>query len=211
MKSKRIFIPGTVRGTEFTQDQNEFDFVISSDKRDSYGTIFTGDGWDYTRYKENPVVFYQHRSSSNDPDDLIGLTVQGPWKETLEDGTIVQVAKVRFEDAETNPKAEKIRKKIIAGTIRMASVGADVHQYRWGDKEKGEDSETVYFTRAELFEWSVVNLGSNPDANVKRNQETIEEIRTEISVPALDPAKEEIENGVSVKIARLEFVKYKSK
>lgn len=215
-KTKRIFIPGSVRGKEFTEDQKEFDFIISSEKRDSYGTIFMADGWDYNRYQENPVVFYQHRSSSNDPDDLIGTTVKGPWEETLEDGTRVQVARVRFEDGETNPKAEKIRKKIIAGTIRMASIGADVHQYRWGDKEKNEDAETLYFTRTELFEWSVVNIGSNSDASVKRS-ETMEEIKSEFKTVGKDPEpekrdhKEEKNKGISHEVARLSLVKYKYK
>lgn len=208
MKNKILYIPGTVRGTDFQDDQREFDFIISSEKRDTYGTIFTSDGWDFSRYAENPLVFFQHRSHSNDPDDLIGVTVKGPWKDQLEDGTPIILARVRFEDAETNPKAEKIRKKIIAGTIRMASVGANVTQYRWGDKEVGEDPETVYFTRQELFEWSVVNLGSNPDASVKRMDETMMEIRKEIQP---DPKKEVSKNGISAMVARLEIVKYKSK
>lgn len=204
-----------VRGTEFTEDQREFDFVITTDKRDTYGTIFTADGWDFLRYTENPVVFYQHRSGSDDPDNLIGITVKGPWQETLADGSRAWLARVRFEEEDVNPKAEKIRKKIIAGTIRMASIGADVHEYRWGDKDKGEDAETVYFTRQELFEWSVVNVGSNPSAHV-RNDETVQEIRTALA-PLLEGAgggsnnQQQETRRVSNKVARLQLMKYKSK
>lgn len=221
METKRIFLGAQVRGSQFEKDQREFDFVITTDKRDTYGTIFTADGWDFNRYTENPVVFYQHRSSGDDPDNLIGVTVKGPWKETLADGSRAWVARVRIEDEEVNAKAEKIRKKIIAGTIRMASIGADVHEYRWGDKDKGEDAETVYFTRQELFEWSVVNVGSNPSAHV-RNNEVLTEIRTALT-PAEESDKDTTEKeqrttteqkektGLRNEVARLQLEKYKSK
>lgn len=224
MKTRQLFIPAYVRAESgFKEDQKEFDFVITTDKRDSYGTIFTSDGWDFSRYKENPVVFYQHRSSGDDPDNLIGITVKGPWKETLSDGSQAHVARVRFEEEEVNEKAEKIRKKIIAGTIRMASIAADVKEYRFGDKDKGEDPNDIYFTKKELFEWSVVNLGSNPGAQAKRNDEVILEIRSERSgeegdgkekkdtkKETTDPGEGEVErHGLSVERARLEI--YKSK
>jgi len=61
----------------------------------------------------------------------------------------------------------------------MASVGARVHDYRLGNTKEGEDSGTIYFTRQELLEWSVVSVGSNPEA-FKRG---IEEIREELTVP----------------------------
>lgn len=182
MEANRMYIPAFVRGKDFTDDQREFDFVITTDKRDSYGTIFTSEGWSFERYLQNPVVFYQHRSHGDDPDNLIGITVKGPWKETLDDGSQAWVARVRFENESVNPKAEKIRKKVIAGTLRMASIGCDVLDYRWSDTSKGEPQDTIIFTRQDLFEWSVVNIGSNPSANVKRNEEVISQIRM-----ALDP------------------------
>lgn len=217
METKRIFLGAHLRGSDFTQDQTDFDFVITTEKRDTYGTVFMSDGWDFNRYAENPVVFYQHRSNGDDPDNLIGLTVKGPWAETLADGTRAWVATVRFEDKETNEKADKIRKKIIAGTIRMASIGADVHEYRWGDVDKGEDADTVYFTRQELFEWSVVNIGANSGALV-RNTETLTAIRTALT-PQQNPRiegenqekTEENRTGLSTQVARLQLAKYKSK
>lgn len=213
MESKKLYIPAFVRAEEFDQDQREFDFVITTDKRDSYGTIFTADGWDFTRYAENPVVFYQHRSSDDNPDNLIGITVKGPWKETLSDGSQAWVARVRFEDEDVNPKAEKIRKKIIAGTLRMASIGADVQDYRWSDPEKGEPEDTIIFTRQELFEWSVVNIGSNPAAIKRDNSETLQQIRSAITDQELPEKKddkvEETRNELSTVKARLNINKRK--
>ncbi|MDH7444670.1 hypothetical protein [Aquimarina sp. 2201CG14-23] len=214
MKTKRVYIPTYVRSESgFEQDQKEFDFVITTDKRDSYGTVFTNDGWGFERYKDNPVVFYQHRSSGDDPDNLIGRTVKGPWKETLSDGSQAWVARVRLEDEDVNPKAEKIRKKIIAGSLRMASIGADVHDYRMGKKDQGEDENDVYFTRQDLFEWSVVNIGSNTGANVKRAVEIFQEIRSELSADykSAEDQEDNKKNGLSVSKARLAIYKSKSK
>jgi len=87
---------------------------------------------------------------------------------------------VRFEDAETNPTAEKIFKKIQAGTLRMASIGARIKEYRYGDAEKGENPGVLYFTRWEMLEWSIVPIGSNPDAHV-RNAQTVEEMRSDLA------------------------------
>jgi hypothetical protein len=44
-----------------------------------------------------------------------------------------------------------------------------------GEERAGEDLR-IYFTDQELLEWSVVTVGSNPEA-LKRESQTIEEIR----------------------------------
>lgn len=159
-----------VRNTSAEMLENrQVEFVISSEAVDSYGTVFKMDGWDLTRYQKNPIVCYQHRSHSNDPDDLIGTS------EVFRDGDLL-IGRVTFEDADTNPKAEKVFKKIKAGTLKMASVGAIIGEADFGDETRGEDPNILYFTKQELFEWSIVSVGANPDAH-KRNAQTIDEIR----------------------------------
>jgi Caudovirus prohead serine protease len=147
----------------------EAEFVISSEAVDTYGTVFMADGADFTRYNMNPIVAYAHEACSDDPDMILGTSEVRQEKK-------LTIGKVRFEDEETNPMAEKIWKKIVAGTIRMASIGARVIEWRWGDETKGEDKNVIYFTRWELLEWSIVPIGSNPDA-LLRNAQTVEEIR----------------------------------
>jgi len=216
MKAKRLFIPAYVRGSEFTEDQQEFPFVITTDRIDSYRTIFDPDGWDFSRYMENPVVFYNHHSGSDDPDNLIGMTVDGPNRVTLEDGSTGYEATVRFEPADVNPKAEKIRKKIISGSIRMASIGCQVYDAKWLEIE-GQQDEVLVFTEQELLEWSVVNIGSNPGAIVKKNAEAIQAIRMEMpgndtSEKSEGPELQRTEkNGFNdVQVARLEIAKLNS-
>lgn len=152
--------------------KRQVEFVISSEKKDSYGTVFKMDGWDFNNYIQNPIVCYQHRAFSDDPDDIIGTS-----EVFIEDDKLI--GRVTFEDAETNPKAEKVFKKVKNGTLKMASVGARILKARLGDEEKGEDKTVLYFTRQQLIEWSIVTAGSNPDA-LKRNAESINEIQKEI-------------------------------
>jgi len=205
MDSQKLYIPALVRGTDFSADQQEFDFVITTDRKDTYGTIFSSEGWDFTRYLENPVVFYNHRSGSEDPDDLVGVTVKGPWKEQMQDGSTGFVARVRFEPADVNPKAEKIRKKIINGSLKMASIGAAVYDAEWIEDSSGED--VLVFTRQELFEWSIVNVGSNPGAILKDNEKVLKEIRN--AVPGPQGKRQENTGLKDVQLARLEIAKIK--
>jgi hypothetical protein len=61
---------------------------------------------------------------------------------------------------------------------------------RWGEERAGEDPEAIYFTDQELLEWSVVTVGSNPEA-LKRESQTIEEIRGLIikEIPVVEPKR----------------------
>lgn len=170
-----------VRSTTAEMLENrQVEFVISSDAVDSYSTVFKMSGWDLNRYERNPIVCYQHRSHSDDPDNLIGTSTL-----RIEDNMLIGT--VTFEDADVNPRAEKIFRKVQAGTLRMASVGARVLKAHLGDEEKNEDKEVLYFDRSELIEWSIVSVGSNPDAH-KRNAETLKEIKTSIvaEIPVTD-------------------------
>lgn len=151
------------------KENREVEFVISDETPDSYGTVFKISGWDLKRYENNPVVFYAHRSYSDNPDTLIGTSVL-----RIENNQLIGVA--RFESAEINPLAEKVYQKIQAGTLRMASVGANPKKGHWGDEKLGEDRDLIYFDEQELLEWSIVPIGSNPEA-LKRESQTIEEIR----------------------------------
>lgn len=166
-------------------DKNKTDrtaeFVISDETPDSYGTVFKISGWDLKRYEKNPVVFYAHRSHSDNPDMLIGTS------EVRVDGNQL-IAVVRFENADINPVAEKVWQKIQAGTLRMASIGANPKKGHWGDEKLGEDREMIYFDEQELLEWSIVPIGSNPEA-LKRESQTIEEIRAAIikEIPVTEP------------------------
>lgn len=164
------------------------EFVISTESVDSYDTVFKIDGWDLQRYANNPIVAYGHRTWSDNPDMIIGTsTVRIEGKELI--------GVVTFEDESVNPMAEKVWRKVQAGTLRMASIGANPIEYRWGVAADGENPGVLYFTRTELYEWSIVPIGSNPDA-LKRSAQTIEEIRKSLETKA--PIEERQDKGLSL-------------
>lgn len=148
------------------------EFVISTESEDTFRTVFRIAGWLLTRYQLNPIVTYNHRFGGDDPDNVIAIS------EVFVDGDQL-IGRATFESEDVNPKADKIFKKIIAGTLRMASITAVPTKGHWGDKKLGEDPDVIYFDEQELFEWAIVDIGSNPDAH-KRNLDTMAEIRKDI-------------------------------
>ena len=158
--------------TDENKQNREAEFVISTEAVDAHETVFKVSGWDLKRYEANPIVCYQHRSSSDDPDMILGTSTV-----RIEDNKLIGI--VRFESAEVNPLAEKVWQKIQAGTLRMASISANIKKGHWGDEKLGEDANVIYFDDQELREWSIVALGSNPDA-MKRSHDVMEEIRAKL-------------------------------
>lgn len=192
--SRSAFLRNT---SEEMLKNRQVEFVISSESVDTYRTVFKIDGWDLARYEENNIVCYQHRANSDDPDDVIGTS-----EVFVENNELI--GRVTFEDAETNPKAEKVFRKVCNGTLKMASINALASEYRYGDTLKGEDKEVLYFTRQELMEWSIVSVGSNPDA-LKRSEEAISAIRTELveNIEVVVEQSEFVENKRTVLEAQL--------
>lgn len=145
------------------EEKRMVEFVASTGAVDTYGTVLPPDMWDLSRYARNGVVGYQHDIYySDDPDNVIGrgeaYTANGEL-----------LIRIFFEPAELNPKADKVYRKVLFGSINAVSVGfratAPGH---WGRKADGEDPDVYYYNGQELMEVSVVNVPSNPDA-VKRS------------------------------------------
>lgn len=165
-----------VRADSIDVKKRTAEFVISSEAVDTYGTVFKLDGWRFDRYRRNPVVFYQHASHTSDPDLVIGTS-----EVRIEDGKVIGV--VTFEPADLNPVADKVFRKIQAGTLRGASISAMPFDARWGDESRGENPDILYFTDHELREWSVVSIPSNPEA-LARSQKAFAELKAEKTPPA---------------------------
>jgi hypothetical protein len=199
LANKTVIREAVIRAlTEDNKKNREAEFVISTEAVDSYDTVFKMDGWDLTRYQKNPIVAYGHRTNSDNPDMILGTS------EVRKEGNQL-VAVVRFESADVNPVAEKVWQKVQAGTLRMASIGANPIEGRMGIAADGENPGVLYFTRTELFEWSIVPLGSNPEA-LKRSLENIEAIRAELTKENKEETETEnrsIDKGLSTFEAQL--------
>lgn len=166
------FTEGAVRAlAEDVEETRTVEFVISSAARDRNRTVLSVDKWRLDNFNRNGVVGYQHNLYGDmcnppNPDDVIG---QGrAWIEGNQ-----LVGSVRFEPADVNPTAEKIFRKVQAGTLRAASVGflpdftergKPAGKYGEGEEKEGGPRETFYYAGQELVEFSVVNIPSNPEA-----------------------------------------------
>jgi hypothetical protein len=164
---------GSVRSfnREEALDTRVIPFTISSDARDRHRSRINMDGWELKNFILNPIVGYQHNvyggnmCTPDDPDDVIGSGVD--IKLVEEDGRKLLVSNVKFESGDINPKAEKIFRKVLAGTLRATSVGFLEVGKGENKKEKdlsGNEIETYYFKGQELLEFSIVNIPSNPEA-----------------------------------------------
>lgn len=138
------------------------EFVISDESKDRHGTVLLANGWKLDNYRRNPIVGYQHNVYGDmcappNPDDIIGKS------EVYQEGSEL-VARVTFEPADLNPLAEKVFRKILFGTLSMASVGfVPLRGWRQEKDAKG-NIIAEYSDEHELYEWSVVNIPSNPNA-----------------------------------------------
>lgn len=147
---------------EDVEETRTVEFVASDNSRDSHGTVLPVDKWDLDRFNKNGLVAYQHVTWSSDPDMIIGRGEARVVGKRL-------LVRVTFEPAELNPLAEKVFRKVLAGTLKGVSVGfrpttRDVGHWGTGKEARGEERETFYFDGQELMEVSVVALPSNKNS-----------------------------------------------
>lgn len=195
MKTNKIQIRNAfVRAadTAINEENRTVQFVISSEAVDSFKTVFKRSGWLLEDYIKNPIVCYNHFAHGADPDTIIGTS------RVFFEGDLL-IGEVTFEDAATNPLAEKVFRKILNGTLRMASINARIFTARLGIEENGEDPNVMYFTKQSLQEWSVVSIASNTDAS-KRNNTNLVALRSKVenettADPGVDPGNKETSNA----------------
>lgn len=161
--------------TEEMIANRQIEFVIADDTADRHGTVWDIDSWILEHYQRNNVVLYLHDSITPDPDLVIGTG------DVFVEGRQL-IGRVTFESEELNPLADKVFRKVVAGTLKMASIGAMPHKARLGESSKGENENHIYFSQNELLEFSIVPIGSQRNA-LKRSVENLEEIRTSLKKP----------------------------
>ena len=177
IQSEVRYTSGQVRKwKEDVEETRTVEFVISTSDKDRHKSVLNPQKWDLENYALNPIVGYQHNVYGDglcykaDPDDIIGTSRVFVEGDNL-------IGAVTFEPAEENAFAEKIFRKVLRGTLRSASVSFFPLPDEKGKKgyfgsedleeHKGGTKETFYYAGQELVEWSVVNIPSNPKAQVK--------------------------------------------
>lgn len=158
------------------EETRTIDFILSNGIRDRHHTILNMNNWKLDNYRKNPVVGYMHDLYGNmftapDPDDVLGhgkdLKIEGTGKDKMLTCSVV------FDPPEVNMKAEKVFRKLLHGSLRAVSVGfLEIGTGSWGtgSEAQGRENETYRFAGQELIEFSVVNIGSNPDSGKRIHQ-----------------------------------------
>ena len=122
------------------------DFRVVTALQDRHGTVLDAAGVDLTHFRKNPVVLFNHNY-----DQVIGRS-----PEIYRSGSDI-IGPVHFDT--DDPFAASIARKAEQGFINGASAGFIVHE-----------QEGANITRAELVEFSVVTVPSNPGALAVRKR-----------------------------------------
>jgi HK97 family phage prohead protease len=132
-------------------------WTLSTFDLDRFGERIDPAGWDYKRYRDNPVVEWAHRYDIPAIGKIEGLTVD-------DDGLHGVVV---FNDKEYDPFGWAIGQRVKAGVIRAGSVGFRVVEIEIPAKEDSKDGATLIFRKQELLEFSICNVPANPFALAK--------------------------------------------
>jgi len=139
-------------------------FIISDESVDRHNSIIRAAGWDLSAFKKNPIAGWGHDVYGGyrapDPDNIIGT-----WDVWIEGRELV--GDLTFEDVDTNPKADKLFKKVMRGTLNGVSVGFMPIEQHEGDDENDEERGVTIYDKAELAEISLVPIPSNKNARKK--------------------------------------------
>jgi len=132
--------------------ENQFRAVISTGVRDRYGTSFAPLGADTRNWLANPVVYYRHDRGMLPigHGTALTLTSDGRWVADFEVDGFTEFERI-------------VIKKLNSGTLNAVSIGAHVDR---STIEYDERTETEIYNNWELYEFSVVGIGGNPEALV---------------------------------------------
>lgn len=134
-------------------------FVMSDESLNRDGFVLRTAGANIELFKKNPILLYNHtRGSYNGTDSILPL---GYWEDIQVEGTTITGVPV-FD--ETDPFAKKIYDKVENGTLRMTSAAVYplAISERPEDMVQGQKYPTV--TEWEMWECSIVDVGSNRNA-----------------------------------------------
>jgi HK97 family phage prohead protease len=148
----RLAADGEADGTAWT---------LSTFDLDRFGERIDPAGWDYKRYRDNPVVEWAHRYDIPAIGKIEGLTADDEGLHGL----------VIFNGKDYDPFGWAIGERVKAGVIRAGSVGFRVIEIEIPDKEIAKDGTTLIFRKQELLEFSICNVPANPFALCKRNEQ----------------------------------------
>lgn len=126
------------------------DFVVSDGSLDRHGTRINPKGWILQNFKKNPIALFAHD----------GRFPIGTWSNIRNEGDKL-VATLKLAAKGTSDRINEIISLVEQKVLRATSVGFSVVKYGVAGKDEYD------FVEQELFEVSVVSVGSNTNALAK--------------------------------------------
>ena len=177
MIGKRIDLDVAQKAVSIDEEKHTATFVMSTSSIDRHGDIVDQSSWNLKFFKQNPALFWNHRSSD---------FPLGKWlKVGLEDdpeqpGKKMLVGTAEFA-VELDDEIMRAWQHLVRGDLNMVSVGFIPHEVDYD-----EDTEAFVLKSCELMECSLVGIGSNRRALMKDAD----------PVDTLIKAKEQIEDSI---------------
>lgn len=132
-------------------------FILSDESLNTYGFRVMTKGIDLSRFKQNPVMLFNHNRWGSDYDGPIGA-----WKNIRKEGGQL-LADADFD--EEDEKAKRIAGKVSRGFLRGASIGI-IEIIEWSEDPDlmlpGQKYPTI--TKCVISESSVCDIPSNENA-----------------------------------------------
>jgi HK97 family phage prohead protease len=148
-------------------------WTLSTFDLDRFSERIDPAGWDYKRYRDNPVVEWAHRYDIPAIGKIDGLTADDEGLHGL----------VIFNDKDYDPFGWAIGQRVKAGVIRAGSVGFRIIEIEIPDKEMAKDGTTLIFRKQELLEFSICNVPANPFALAKNIETAKPEPTQDLTCP----------------------------
>ena len=143
---------------EINVEQGTVTSVIATDQVARDGAIIEPKGWDFSNYRLNPVVLWQH----DDKAMPFARTTEGPF---VTDKELIAKAQFDMDDPMAKTAVRKISKGYInAMSVRWLPTKTEVREIGEGDDKR----EVLVFLEQELLEWSFVGIPSDPGAQILR-------------------------------------------
>ncbi len=129
-------------------------FVLSTEAVDRWGDVIRVSGWELDAYLRNPVVMYGHDHDT----PPVGRAVRVEVTKLPGVGPAL-VAEAEYPSERLHPFGNLIYRLVAFRYLNAVSVGLQVLD--WSELENGDGYE---IKRQELWEFSNVNVGANPEA-----------------------------------------------
>lgn len=189
MSGKRMDIDVSQKSISLDKTNHTATFVMSTSSVDRHGDIVDQETWMLDYFRENPALFFNHKSS----DFPLGRWIQvGLQADPINLGKQMLVGTAQFS-VEIHPDVQRAWDHLVAGDLNMVSVGFIPHIVDYD-----EDTDAFILKSCELMECSLVGIGSNRRALAKDATETLIEAKKQLedSIVDTDPAATRHKNAI---------------